>query len=70
MATQRKVLEAIAASGAAMSVLDSPECAVEAGRPAALNDDGTLAYGQDGEPVDAGTPNRTLGDLVRDALSG
>lgn len=62
--TPDEALEAIAASGAAMSVLDSAACTVEAAVPAEQNEDGTLKY--DGDP---GAPARTLGDLVREALA-
>ena len=68
MPTQKKLLEMIAASGAAMSVLDSPECAVEQGRPAKLDDQGRLQLDDRDEVVDPGTPNRTLGDLIREAV--
>jgi hypothetical protein len=57
--SQKKLLEMIADSPA-MSVLDSPACAVEQGQPAKVADDGTMQ--------EEGTPNRTLGDLIREAL--
>jgi hypothetical protein len=62
--THEEILEAIAASGAAMAVLDSAACAVEEAQPAETNADGTLKPGGY-EAV----PARTLGDLVREALA-
>lgn len=66
--TDHELLEKIAASGAAMSVLDSQSCAVEPGREPTRNEDGTLAYDEDGNPVDPGAPVTTLGDLIREAV--
>jgi hypothetical protein len=76
--TAEELLNAVAASGAAMNVLDSPACYVEAARPPATHPpgtsvagvrlDGTLILDGDGRPVDEGAPARTLGDLIRAAL--
>ena len=68
MLTQRRLLEMIAASGAAMSVLDSAACAVEEGTPVGTDTAGRLLVDDDGDAVEPGTPHRTLGDLIREAL--
>jgi len=62
------VLRAIAANGAAMSMLDSPAGAIEAGRPPKVDRAGRLLIDADGDAVEPGRPHRTLGDLVREAL--
>lgn len=66
--TQREILQKVFASGAAMSVLDSQACAVAEGRPPLRMPDGTLQYDDEGNPVDAGSPVVTLGDLIREAV--
>ena len=45
--TLREVLEAISRSGAAMSALADPSCAVAAGEPPECNPDGTLVMVND-----------------------
>jgi hypothetical protein len=70
MTTQRKVLEQILASGAAMSVLDSAACAIEEARPPATDRRGALLMSDNGRAAkDPGEPAKTLGDLVREVLN-
>jgi hypothetical protein len=66
--SQRDVLRQILANGAAMSVLDSNACLVEAPRPPETDEHGRLVMRTEHEPVDPGDVGVTLGDLLRLAL--
>lgn len=67
--TALEVLQMIANSGAAMSALRDSSCTVIGAEPPTFAPDGTLAVDADGHVINPGSPAKTLGDLVMEALA-